>query len=163
MQPVFFLETSHPAQILDRAESTLTCFFKYNQDHDDGHQYLYQEFPEHYAYHPKKGERKWTRVSGVSPLAVCIIAVPLRARSSTYGSCLRSFAGLAVSKTCGRSTGTCVRVGTRCPDSVDDDSARTTRTSIHVGRRLTTEESDWGLLPLIYKHVGPARLAPNLT
>ena len=44
-------------QRLDRAQSTLTAFFRYNAEHADGRNYLYQQFPTHYVFHNK--EREW--------------------------------------------------------------------------------------------------------
>ena len=38
----------------------MTAFFDYNRLHADGRIYLYHEFPAHYVYHKKRGERRWT-------------------------------------------------------------------------------------------------------
>ena len=35
------------------------AFFEYNATHDDGRQYLYHEFPQHYTWKPK--ERVWVK------------------------------------------------------------------------------------------------------
>lgn len=62
-QPVYFNENAISQDLrdlLDLSESTLTCFFRYNTEHADGRDYLYHEFPEHYVYHKKKSERRWT-------------------------------------------------------------------------------------------------------
>jgi len=62
-QPVYFPEDATAEQIqiiLNEAETTLTAWFRYNQQHPDGRALLYQEFPAHYVYQPKRGQRRWT-------------------------------------------------------------------------------------------------------
>ena len=59
-QPVYFDPESNAEEIqqtLDNTYSTLMGFFKYNLTHDDGRNYLYQEFPSHYIW--KNKERIW--------------------------------------------------------------------------------------------------------
>ena len=59
-QPVYFDADQTADEIqqrLDRAQSTLTAFFRYNAEHADGRNYLYQQFPTHYVFHNK--EREW--------------------------------------------------------------------------------------------------------
>ena len=41
-------------QRLDMSTTTHLAFFKYNSEKEDGRQYLYQEFPEHYVYEHNK-------------------------------------------------------------------------------------------------------------
>lgn len=53
--PVYFTEDAqrNPEQLqmaLDHADSTLTIFLKYNQEHTDGRHLLYQDFPKHFRY-----------------------------------------------------------------------------------------------------------------
>ena len=40
---------------LDMSTTTLLAFFKYNSEKEDGREYLYQEFPEHFVYERHKG------------------------------------------------------------------------------------------------------------
>ena len=57
-QAVYFSEweaTNELRQRLDISTTTLLAFFKYNAEKEDGRQYLYQEFPEHYVYERNKG------------------------------------------------------------------------------------------------------------
>ena len=48
------------AQVLEEAETTLTCFLRYNTENTDGRHLLYYDFLEHYVYYRKKGEWCWT-------------------------------------------------------------------------------------------------------
>jgi hypothetical protein len=62
-QPVFFGE--HPStqdmeEALEQSTSKLLAWFEYNRNHEDGRQYLYHEFPEHYVYNKDKEVRSWT-------------------------------------------------------------------------------------------------------
>ena len=57
-QAVYFSEqeaSDNLRQRLDMSTTTLLAFFKYNSEREDGRQYLYQEFPEHYVYERNKG------------------------------------------------------------------------------------------------------------
>ncbi len=63
--PIYFNENiqGDPIQlrnVLENADSTLTTFFRYNSNNPDGRHLLYQDFPKHYRYWAKKGERRWT-------------------------------------------------------------------------------------------------------
>lgn len=60
-QPVYFSADLTTEELADKAansRSTLMAFFQYNTDHADGHQYLYQEFPEHYTW--KASTKTWS-------------------------------------------------------------------------------------------------------
>ncbi len=46
--------------ILNEIETTLTAWFRYNQQHSNEHALLYQEFSTHYIYQSKREQRRWT-------------------------------------------------------------------------------------------------------
>ena len=55
-QPVYFSEYAEPDQVREQIESSMTtliAFFAYNQQNEDGRQFLYHEFPIHYVYKGK--------------------------------------------------------------------------------------------------------------
>ena len=57
-QAVYFSERETLDELrahLDMSTTTLLAFFKYNSENEDGRQYLYQEFPEHYLYECNNG------------------------------------------------------------------------------------------------------------
>ena len=59
-QPVYFQPDQSVEEIQQRLKlsySTLTAFFKYNAEHEDGRNRPYQDFPERYVFHPKR--REW--------------------------------------------------------------------------------------------------------
>ncbi|KAG1532425.1 hypothetical protein G6F49_013695 [Rhizopus delemar] len=59
-QPVYFDPESSAEEIqqtLDNTHSTLMGFFKYNLTHDDGRNYLYQEFPSHYSGYQNRSHK----------------------------------------------------------------------------------------------------------
>ena len=64
---VYFDGNDNPAEVqaqVEAALSTLIAFFAYNMQNEDGRQYLYHEFPEHFVYIRKVGWRK--RQKGIS-------------------------------------------------------------------------------------------------
>jgi len=46
---------------IESARSTLIAFFDYNNEHSDGRQFLYQEFPQYYVYTSRDGWRRRQR------------------------------------------------------------------------------------------------------
>ncbi|KAH0607235.1 uncharacterized protein H6S33_003223 [Morchella sextelata] len=55
-QPIYFEANINEEALWERmllAKSTLIAFFEYNQLHEDGQQYLYQDFPPHFTYNPQ--------------------------------------------------------------------------------------------------------------
>ena len=59
-QGVYFSEREASDDLrarLDMLTTTLLAFFKYNSEKEDGRQYLYQEFPEHFVYESNMGWR----------------------------------------------------------------------------------------------------------
>jgi len=59
-QPVYFEPEAGVLALEERmatSSSTLMAFFKYNAENEDGHQYLYQEFPTHFVY--KSRTKEW--------------------------------------------------------------------------------------------------------
>ena len=59
-QSVYFQPNQSAEEIQQRLElsrSTLTAFFKYNAEHEDGRNCLYQDFPERYTFVSK--QREW--------------------------------------------------------------------------------------------------------
>jgi hypothetical protein len=57
---VYFDDDASPEEIegrMERAASTLIAFFRYNEQHPDGRQYLYSEFPAHFVF--DKGKKEW--------------------------------------------------------------------------------------------------------
>ena len=61
-QPVYFAEGLTRDELrlqLDTARSKLMAWFAYNLANDDGRQYLYQQFPEHFVFREK--EKCWQR------------------------------------------------------------------------------------------------------
>ena len=75
-QAVYFSEretSDELRQLLDMSTITLLAFFRYNSVKEDGRQYFYQEFPEHYVYErnmgwkPKKQRFSIGRMWSASP------------------------------------------------------------------------------------------------
>src|SRR5437588_904756 len=65
---VYFNGLNNPEEIRQRVESslsTLIAFFDYNQKNEDGLQYLYHEFPEHFVYDRKVGWKKRQRGTSI--------------------------------------------------------------------------------------------------
>ena len=61
-QPVYFAEGLTRDELclqLDTARSKLMAWFAYNLANEDGRQYLYQQFPEHFVFLEK--EKRWKR------------------------------------------------------------------------------------------------------
>lgn len=61
-QVIYFSDERDTVEVRQRIEhssSTWMAFFKYNAENEDGHQYLYHEFPEHFTYDRRK--REWHR------------------------------------------------------------------------------------------------------
>lgn len=61
-QPVYFQPDQSAEEIRQRLElsrSTLTAFFQYNAEHEDGRNCLYQDFPSRYVFDKK--HREWRR------------------------------------------------------------------------------------------------------
>jgi len=59
-QPVYFGEdlTREELQLrLDTAHSKLMTWFAYNSEHQDGRQYLYQQFPQYFVF--KEKDKRW--------------------------------------------------------------------------------------------------------
>jgi hypothetical protein len=59
---VYFADDLAPEQVAAKAanaRSTLMAFFEYNATHEDGRQYLYHEFPQHYVWKPDR--RVWVK------------------------------------------------------------------------------------------------------
>ena len=55
-QPVFFSEDANPLEVIrrDTKNTMLMGWFEYNRLNEDGREYLYIEFPEHYVWVPDK-------------------------------------------------------------------------------------------------------------
>ena len=49
------LTASQLAAKAERSRSTLMAYFLYNEQHEDGHQYLYQQFPTYYVWKSATG------------------------------------------------------------------------------------------------------------
>ena len=62
-ETILFDDQANMHQVLARDKNTtLTAWFKYNRTHDDGNRQLtYQQFPEHYKYVKKRGNRHWEK------------------------------------------------------------------------------------------------------
>jgi len=59
-QPVYFGEDLSRDELqlrLDTTQSKLMSWFTYNQEHQDGRQYLYQQFPQYFVF--KDQDKRW--------------------------------------------------------------------------------------------------------
>jgi len=60
-QAIYFAghhDSDHIRDLIERSMTTLMAFFSYNAQNEDGRQFLYYEFPEHFVYVRKIGWKK---------------------------------------------------------------------------------------------------------